>query len=421
MPRVPPFGCGRGRNPHRGGQHGRGRWNAGRFGKGGAFPPGCGQKWFDAMMKGWTGEGQYPGANFSNADHANMAKSAHDAAHQAAQAAAASVAAASHATAGSNAAFNAATGGFSNQNNPNNLSEGQQTGPPRSQSMDQMFQGNTEFLANVGNMVAAALDPFGINVQVDVETPNGQRTTCQTTSSTKTTSSEANDEQKNESHEMEGNVSVTKPEQSSVKGENDSEKEEKIVTPITIQKEDSEDDEFEFLSQSPEAKSPTQLEPKEINIPIQIEEKLDNNESNHENQRGEPSKNPPSKEAQQSSKDGVRNVPIDTQNQLPKVLYAAPNGGPLYPELPKNESSPSMSTNGATAQIVQEQDSVGPREVIGVAKHMDPKIQVALQAMLNMGFTNDGGWLTQLLEAKDGDIGKTLDVLQPVNAKSTRN
>merc|ERR1712012_31500 len=214
LPRVPPFGCGRGRNPHRGGPHGRGRWNAGRFGTGGAFPPGCGQKWFDAMMKGWTGEGQYPGANFSNAEHANMAKSAHDAAHQAAQAAAASVAAASHAAAGSNAAFNAATGGFSNQNSPDNLSEGQQTGPTRSQSMDQMFQGNTEFLANVGNMVAAALDPFGINVQVDVETPNGQRTTCQTTSSTKTTSSETNEEQK-DNQEKDNGVSITKPEESS--------------------------------------------------------------------------------------------------------------------------------------------------------------------------------------------------------------
>merc|ERR1711945_36269 len=43
-----------------------------------------------------------------------------------------------------------------------------------------------------------------------------------------------------------------------------------------------------------------------------------------------------------------------------------------------------------------------------------PRIQVALQAMMNMGFSNDGGWLTSLLEAKNGDIGKVLDILQPV-------
>merc|ERR1719318_486777 len=33
--------------------------------------------------------------------------------------------------------------------------------------------GSAEYLKNVGNFVAAALDPFGIDVQVNVETPEG--------------------------------------------------------------------------------------------------------------------------------------------------------------------------------------------------------------------------------------------------------
>merc|ERR1712062_422427 len=66
-------------------------------------------------------------------------------------------------------------------------------------------------LANVGNMVAAALDPFGINVQVDVEAPNGQRTTCQTTNSSMTTSSESSEGQKDENQEKESELSVAKP------------------------------------------------------------------------------------------------------------------------------------------------------------------------------------------------------------------
>merc|ERR1711982_64242 len=219
---------------------------------------------FDAMMKGWTGEGMFAnngwsGQNMGSEEHkraheeaTNAAKAAHEQAHAAA-------ADAAKASADASAAFNAAFEGVN-------------------------LTGSEDYLKNVGNFVAAAPDPLGIDVKIDIETPEGRKS-CQVSSATSSSSSTT--------------TTVEDKEEAT--------------------KKDKEDD----------------------------------------------------------------------------------HQGSLYPDL--SETKPEEAATESS-----------PIPTAPVANHPDPRIQVALQAMMNMGFTNDGGWLSSLLEAKNGDIGKVLDILQPV-------
>merc|ERR1712173_325090 len=57
--------------------------------------------------------------------------------------------------------------------------------------------GPEDYLQNVGSFVAAALDPLGIDVKIDIETPEGRKS-CHVSRQTSSASAEASSGQENE-------------------------------------------------------------------------------------------------------------------------------------------------------------------------------------------------------------------------------
>jgi len=293
------FGFGpRGRGLFRGGRGGGG-WR-GRGGWAGAAPA------WAAMMSGWTGEQQLQaGTSGQEKKPEGGEKEQHQEKHEEAVRAAEEAARQAHAQAHSEAQAAAGAAAF--------------------------LTGSADYLQNVGSFVAAALDPLGIDVKIDIETPEGRKS-CHVSrqASTASASTSAGQEQD--------------------KGEKENEKE----------------------------KEEEQLEEK-------VEEKKEEEKEVVINEEKKEDSAPATKAA----------TPSDDEEDWTVVTDKKEAGAAgLYPSLTENPPA-----DVPTAPV---------------ASHPDPKIQVALQAMMNMGFSNEGGWLSSLLEAKNGDIGKVLDILQPV-------
>ncbi|XP_043280873.1 sequestosome-1 [Venturia canescens] len=77
-------------------------------------------------------------------------------------------------------------------------------------------------------------------------------------------------------------------------------------------------------------------------------------------------------------------------------------------------SAPTETPNASIYPKLPEAPPEKPMEEAPVIYHPNPTIQKAVESMIQMGFSNEGEWLTNLLVSKSGDIAAALDALSPV-------
>jgi hypothetical protein len=146
-------------------------------------------------------------------------------------------------------------------------------------------------------------------------------------------------------------------------------------------------------------------------VDVEVGTKTDNSdESNKKSEQEEPMDSENSSESK-NSEDKENSVDSNQTEEHQKTDSAEKPSATTGDE-PETRSSPVLTENkspySALEKEVQEalEESVMP---------VSPKIKVALQAMENMGFNNDDGWLSDLLLKYDGDIGKVLDLINKRN------
>merc|ERR1711971_686281 len=108
-----------------------------------------------------------------------------------------------------------------------------------------------------------------------------------------------------------------------------------------------------------------------------------------------------------------------------EVIPEASSKSNVYPTLPTEEQTRLWKTNPreSTGNEKEDGNQVDEGDQAELKTHdsendgsdngHDDKVAAALKTMKAMGFSDDGGWLSNLLKAKSGDVGKVLDTIQP--------
>ena len=88
----------------------------------------------------------------------------------------------------------------------------------------------------------------------------------------------------------------------------------------------------------------------------------------------------------------------------------------IYPTLPTEEQTRLWKTDPretTSAEKEEESKTEANQRDDNDNGDDDDKVAAALRTMKAMGFSDEGGWLSNLLKAKSGDVGMVLDTIQP--------
>lgn len=245
------------------------------------------------------------------------------------------------------------------------------------------FNGN-DFLRKVGESVAMMLDPLGIDVDIDVE-HDGKR---EKAAGKKAGSGEAKGD-KNKG---------TKGGKKQEKKSEDTKQEKKAEDTKQDTDENAKAEQMETNESTP-IQQQEQNKAAKVSWEAQVARDVDlgeNGQKEKESEKPKGTEQPdgdwtlvsPSRESSPVSQGMEVVPPVPAPTPAPATSEPArPSSSNLYPPIP--EQLPCEPT------------------------HPNPKIEKALRLMMSMGFTNEGGWLTRLLETKDGEIGQVLDAIHP--------
>merc|ERR1712047_104243 len=134
------------------------------------------------------------------------------------------------------------------------------------------------------------------------------------------------------------------------------------------------------------------------------------------------------KEAEEKEKKNVepeKEKEMETQDDIKEdsdfeVIPEVSQKTSIYPTLPSEEQTRLWKTNltqpenkdgKETAEKMDSNTHTRADEMKENEK--EDKVEAALKTMQAMGFSDDGGWLSSLLRAKSGDVGKVLDAIKP--------